>query len=212
MKKKPIIGLCGAIGAGKSTVADLLGDMGCLVHSSDTANREILRRPEVAEQIRQWWGAELLTADGSVNRSALADRIFSDPAARKRLESLTHPLIGADRATKIAQASSDPAVKAVVLDSPLLFEAHLDRECDVVVYVQASHERRLARVTEKRGWDADELARRAAAQIPPAEKRKRSNFVIDNDFVTDSEGSRETLRTRVADVLDRILSQSGTTL
>lgn len=193
------IGLCGEIGAGKSTVAEILEELGCRVFSSDKAGHALLNRPEVAEEIRSWWGAGLIGPDGGVDRGALADRIFEDSAARERVETLLHPLIAGERATMIASASSDPAVKAVVLDSPLLFEAYLDRECDVVIFVQASFEQRLARVSDSRNWNADELARRAAAQMSPEEKRRRSDFVIDN------EGSRETLNKRIADVLSKIL-------
>lgn len=198
-RRKPIIGLSGAIGAGKSTVARMLGEMGCFVFSSDEANREVLSRPEVVQQLREWWGDDIMDPNGGLDRKAMARRIFADQKARKELESLTHPLIASQRQTSIHSAISDPAVNAVVLDSPLLFEAHLDRECDQVIFVDASHAQRLSRVAHGRGWDAAELARRAAAQQSPTEKRQRSDFVVVN------EGSLESLQAQVADVLRRIL-------
>jgi dephospho-CoA kinase len=200
--RKPIIGLSGAIGAGKTTVARILGELGCFVFSSDEANREVLNRPAVIEQLSSWWGSDIMDPDGGLNRKALAGRIFADQKARKQLESLTHPLIASQRQASIREAISDPAVKAVVLDSPLLFEAHLDRECDQVIFVDASHAQRLSRVVHGRGWDAAELARRAATQQSPTEKRQRSDFVVVN------EGSLESLRSRVTEVLRCILSLS----
>lgn len=196
---KPRIGIVGGVGAGKSAVAAAFARQGCLVIDSDADNREILREPHVIAQIRSWWGDELLDAAGQVRRDRLAERVFADEADRRRLESLTHPLIGQRRDAMIAMGNRNPAVRAIILDSPLLLESNLDRICDAVVFVDADEASRLARVQQGRGWDQAELRRRESSQLPLDEKRRRSDYVIRND------GPLENLDTQVTDVLARVV-------
>lgn len=196
--RKPIIGIVGGIGAGKSAVAEAFASLGCLVISSDEANREILDRPEVAGQLRNWWGERVLGPDGRVNRKAVAEIVFADGTERRRLESLTHPLIAAHRAAMILAGLDDPAVVAIILDSPLLFESRLDTQCDRVVFVEASEAQRFERLRRSRGWDEAEFRRREASQLSVDAKRRRSGYVIRNESTMDD------LRKAVADVLNRI--------
>lgn len=200
-RKKPIIGLCGGIGAGKSRVAAEFEGLGCLVLDSDRLNHEVLRRREVLAQLREWWGEQVVTAEGSPNREQIAALIFTDAGRRQRLQGLVYPLIARLRADKILAANRDPAVKAIILDSPLLFESNLDRECDTVVFVDASLACRLLRLAEGRGWSEEKLRERERWQLPLADKRMRSEFVIDN------EGPPERLRPQVIDILEKIVVQ-----
>ena len=195
---KPIVGLCGAIGSGKSTVAAEFGRQGCCVIDSDALNHAVLREPAVAGQLAEWWGKEILGPDGRPDRRKLAGIVFSDPAARQRLESLTHPLIAERRAAIIAEASKDAAFAAIVLDSPLLFESNLVQTCDAVVFVAVSDHERKQRLKRTRKWDADEVSRREQWQLPVAEKRRQADFVIDN------EGERAALERQVAEILARL--------
>lgn len=181
----PVIGLCGGIGAGKSAVAAILADLGCLVIDSDQRARAALDRPDVRDQLVAWWGDDVLAPDGRIDRSRVARIIFSDPQQRARLEALVHPIVRQDRAAMIAEAAAvsgnAPArFRAVVIDAPLLFEAGLDRECDTILFVDAPAEQRLRRVQASRGWSADELARREAAQWPLERKRAASGHVVNN--------------------------------
>src|SRR5687768_13103209 len=89
----PVIGLAGGIGSGKSAVAKMLGEMGCLVSDSDAAARDAMRDPKIKATIVQWWGGRVLDERGEIDRSALAKIVFNDPAERRRLESITHPWI-----------------------------------------------------------------------------------------------------------------------
>lgn len=197
MPALPVIGLAGGIGSGKSEVAGILAGLGCHVIDSDERARQVLERPGVRAQLRQWWGEQVLNPDGSVNRSEVARIVFTDPKERQRLEALIHPQVRAARAVLIQQARTKRA-RAVVIDAPLLFEAGVDKECDVVLFIDAPLELRLHRVRTDRGWDAAELHRREQAQLPAEEKRRRSTFVIPNT------GNREQLEAAVRQVLDRI--------
>jgi dephospho-CoA kinase len=177
-RRVPTIGLAGAIGAGKSAVARILGEAGCVVADADAAVREALAEPPVRETLRSWWGDRAIGADGEVDRRAVAAIVFADPAERHRLESLLHPLVARRRAALFAAAGEVPAR---VIDAPLLLEAGLDRECDLVVFVDAPREIRLARLRATRGWDEAELERRERAQWPLDRKRARADHVLRND-------------------------------
>lgn len=198
---KPVIGLSGAIGAGKSTVAGILRDLGCLVIDSDALNREVLGRAEVASELASWWGSGVLSADGTVDRSAVARIVFDKPEERRRLESLTHPLIAARRRDMILAGSSNPAFVAIVLDSPLLFESRLDRLCDAVIFVDASPQMRLDRLLNHRGWDHEEVERRERWQMSVDDKRARAGHVIENN------GTLACLCERTRTLLDQVLAQ-----
>ena len=199
--KKPIIGLCGGIGAGKSRVAAEFERLGCLVVDSDRLNHEVLRQPEMAETLKSWWGRDVLDAEGLPDRRQIAEIVFADGEAKRRLESLVHPLIARRRATMIKAVEDNPAVKAIVIDSPLLLESHLDRECDTLVFVNTAESRRLERLRQERGWTAEEVKRREGWQIPLVEKRSRATYVLEND------GPIEQLRPQVADILRTIVAQ-----
>ncbi|MBL8763039.1 MAG: dephospho-CoA kinase [Phycisphaerae bacterium] len=192
-----VIGLCGGIGSGKSEVAGVLRDLGCVVADSDAQAREALRVPRVREQLVAWWGSGVLDPRGEIDRSRVASIVFAAPAERARLESLLHPMVRAGRHALLERAGRDGAI-ALVIDAPLLHEAAVDRECDWIIFVDAPREVRLERVRRSRGWDEAELARREASQLTPDDKMRRSDFVVANV------GDPADLRTRVEAVLAEI--------
>lgn len=179
MTRPVIIGLAGGIGAGKSRVAQELGRLGAVVLDSDRQAKEALDLTEVQKALRVWWGPAVFEAGGRVDRKALATLIFSDPAKRKRLESLTHPIVKQARIAAIAAAAS-AGTPAVVIDAPLLFEAGVDAECDAVIFVDAPPTLRLDRVKKDRAWGPAELTRRESQQLPLDEKRRRSGYLLAN--------------------------------
>ncbi len=200
-RTKPSIGIVGGIGAGKSRVAAEFERQGCLVVDSDRLGREVLDTPTVLDTLRQWWGAGVVGSDGRADRGKIAAVVFADPAQKRRLEELVHPLIADRRRHMMLAVEHHAAIKAIVIDSPLLFENTLDRECDAVVFVSASEAERLRRVSESRGWNADELRRREQWQLSIDEKRVRAGFVIDN------EGPPERLGPQVEAILQAILGR-----
>jgi dephospho-CoA kinase len=194
---KPVIGLAGGIGAGKSAVARMLAELGCMVSDADAAGRAALRDPAIRKQLMQWWGKTILDDKSEIDRGKVAAIVFNDPRERIRLEGLTHPWIHQRRRAEFAAAPAD--VKAVVIDAPLLFEANLDDECDAVIFVDAPEKLRRERVRRNRGWDAEELAKRESAQLALDEKRRRADYVISND------GDLGGLRAQVHDVFHTIM-------
>jgi dephospho-CoA kinase len=199
---KPIIGLCGGVGAGKSRVAAEFQRAGCLVIDSDRLNHEVLRRPEVLATLREWWGEQVVGPDGTSDRKRIAEIVFADPDQKRRLEGLVYPLIAEIRAAMIRKVNEDRAVKAIILDSPLLLESNLDRLCDAIVFVNASRPRRLQRLQQARDWSAEELRQREQWQRPLTDKRSRADFVIDND------GPPERLPPQVSDILMRVITRN----
>lgn len=186
MKAKPIIGLSGGIGSGKSTVARLLAECGAAVIDSDELNRQELQSPEVIETLVSWWGEGVRRKeDGRGNSGLDKDRIakiiFSDAEQRKRLEQFVHPRIARQRDRLIATYQLDPSVKLIVVDSPLLLESGTDRACDQVVFVDADDAVRLERVTGRRRWSAEDWKSREKSQIALDKKRSRADHVVVNN-------------------------------
>jgi dephospho-CoA kinase len=200
---RPVIGIAGGIGAGKTTVADVFAELGCVVSRSDVAGRAALRDPRIIEQLVSWWGPSILDADREIDRSRVAAIVFSDARQRRRLEAITHPWIEARRRQLLATADDDAV--AFVIDAPLLYETKLDRECDVVVFVESSRATRQERVRRDRGWSEGELPKREDSQMPLDEKRSRADYVVTND------GDLSELRRQVQDVLKQVLAAESRT-
>lgn len=207
---KPIIGIVGGIGSGKSHVARLFGELGCLVIDSDAQVRELYSDPAVLETIRGWWGGGVFLPDGRIDKSAVAGRIFADPAEKQRLERLLHPMVQAARERQMSLAAADPQVVAYAWDTPLLLEAGLAGQCDAIVFVDAPYEQRRRRVWATRGWDGAELLRREKSQLPLDTKLWLSDHQLSNaaDPGVDVSGCDQ-LRQQVRQVLSLILAGSS---
>ncbi len=177
-KNLPIIGMTGGVGSGKSTVASMLRDLGCVVANADANAAEVLQQDEVIAQIVSWWGDRLLDEDGQIDRHALGTLVFADSQKREQLENLIHPLV---RVMQTDQFAAAPAgTIALVIDAPLLFEAGLDTCCHAIIFVDTPRKIRHQRVLESRGWDTNQLDLREAAQLPLDTKRKKADYVINN--------------------------------
>ncbi|MEM7228371.1 MAG: dephospho-CoA kinase [Planctomycetota bacterium] len=196
----PVIGLTGGIASGKSEVGRFLADLGCLVVNSDQLGHEALRDDIVRKTLVSWWGESIVDDSGELDRSAIARIVFSSPGERQRLEALVHPWIEARRRALFDDPPTD--TRALVIDAPLLLEAGLGDECDAVIFVDADRSIRAARVQATRGWTVEDLERRESAQFGLDEKRKQADYVVVN------EGDRDSLRHRVQEVLDDILTAS----
>ncbi len=198
---KPIIGITGGIGSGKSLVASCFGEIGCLVISADEQVRQAYQDPAIIAELRNWWGQDVLTPDGQLNRRKVADIVFEDDLQRQRLEKLIHPRVNELRQRRMNQAAADPQVRAIVWDTPLLFETGLRGGCDAIVFVESPLPQRLERVGRGRGWNEAELLRREKSQWPLDKKREISDYIIDNTADADY------VRRQVSEVLFRILAK-----
>jgi dephospho-CoA kinase len=197
---KPIIGIAGGIGSGKSMVARFLADLGCYVIDSDELSRQAYRKSEVVQTLQSWWGDAIVHPDGSVDRRAVAKRVFSDETQLRKLEGLIHPLVEQSRRQAMDLAiGKNPDLPAFVWDSPLLFESGLAARCDAVIFVQTPLAQRVARVGQARGWDEAELTRRENLQWPLDKKREISDYVVVNT------ADAEYARSQVNQVLSRTL-------
>jgi dephospho-CoA kinase len=205
---KPIIGIAGGSGSGKSFIAKLFGEMVALVVDSDQQVREAYQDVGVKKVLREWWGEGVFDERGEISRSAVGRRVFADPAERVRLEGLIHPRVDEARKRQMNEAASDPQVVAYVWDTPLLFEAGLAAECDAVVFVDAPLEERVRRVRLTRGWDEAELLRRQKLQWALDKKRRISDYVVTN--TADADYARGQVRDVLLQILARTSNANGT--
>jgi dephospho-CoA kinase len=174
------VGLTGNIAAGKSSVARVWRALGATVIDADELARRVVDPGSPAfAAIAAEWGDQVVEPGGGLDRAALRHIVFSDPAARERLESIVHPAVAALREEEYADAVSR-GERVVVADIPLLFEVGMADQFDVIVLVDAPEETRLARLVGDRGLDADEAARMVSAQMPATLKRARADVVIAN--------------------------------
>lgn len=175
-----LIGLTGGIATGKSTVARLLAGHGAAVVDADVLAREVVEPGAPAlEEIAATFGPQMLTAAGGLDRAALGAVVFADPAARRRLEAITHPRIGALMQERIAAGLGSPA-PLVVADIPLLFEGGRDGIVEGVLLVDTPEDVQLRRLMLRDGIDEAAARARVGAQMPLADKRLRATWVIDN--------------------------------
>jgi dephospho-CoA kinase len=182
---KPVVGLIGAIGAGKSTAARCFATRGGFVIDADALGHEALRQPEVVAALVARWGEGVRKPDGSLDRRAIGRIVFANPVERSALEMLVFPYIGKRSVEEIARGVADPNTRFVVLDAAVLLEAGWNNNVDRIVYIDAPRELRLARLAARSGWTDADLTAREAAQWPVEEKIRRSDVVLINDATPD---------------------------
>lgn len=175
-----LVGLTGGIGTGKSTVAAMFAARGVPIIDADQLARDVVApgQPANADIAAAW--PDVVAAGGRIDRKRLADVVFSDAAARARLEAITHPRIQAlsrERAAALAAAGHSFAL----YEASLLVEAGRHRELDGLIVVSASPETQLERVVRRNGGDEAGARARLAAQLPQEAKLRVATHVIDND-------------------------------
>ena len=176
-----LVALTGNIASGKSTVARMLVARGAILVDADVLAREAVRIGTPAYRaIVERWGADVLSPDGVLDRSALRERVFADPDELEALNAIVHPEVGRLRDVRLAEAHARGA-RMVVCDIPLLFERNLADDFDVVILVDAARPLRLERLVRDRALRETDAMAMIAAQMPAELKRARADFVIDND-------------------------------
>jgi len=174
-----VVGLTGGIGSGKSAAADLFAAHGIAVIDTDAIAHELTAPGGAAmPAIRAGFGDGVVAADGALDRAAMRAIVFTDPAAKKRLEAILHPLIRAEGERRIAAAASP----YVILMVPLLVESGSYRErVNRVAVVDCREATQIARVMSRNGLPRAEVERILAAQATRAERLAAADDVIDND-------------------------------
>jgi dephospho-CoA kinase len=183
---KPVIGLIGAIGAGKSTAARCFRERGGIVVDADAIGHEALRQAHLASRVVERWGDRVRKPDGSLDRRAIGRIVFADSSERIALEELVFPYIGKRCREDVARGLAEPGSRFVVLDAAVMLEAGWNNETDWIVYVDAPRSVRLARLAQRSGWTEEDLAARESSQWPEHAKKARADAVMVNNSDVES--------------------------
>lgn len=191
----PFVGLTGAMGAGKSSALEALGRLGATTLSTDRVVHDLYERPEVIEAVVGRWGGEVAPG-GVIDRAQVARHAFAAPAERAWLEGLLWPLVGAEvQSFREEAAAANPPPVAMVVETPLLFEAGMESAYDATIVVVTDEQLRLKRAAARGHAAVDQ---RHDRQFSQEEKAERATYVVAND------GSLEDLEVALAGVLARL--------
>ena len=192
------VGLTGGIGSGKSEVARILESLGAFIIDSDLLAREaVAPNGDGLRAISRLWPG--VVRNGGLDRSALAEIVFKDPAARDQLNSIVHPFVRQLSAERERHAKDDQIVVHMV---PLLFETGFCDQCEANIVVIAPDAERVARVMKRDNLTEEQVRARMSAQISSEEARKRATYTIQND------GNLSRLRERTAVVYEELLQKN----
>ena len=174
-----VIGLTGGIASGKSTVGQMLKDLGVAVIDADELARQVVEpgEPALAEIAQRFPG--MLTPEGRLNRSLLGEKIFGAESERLALNAIVHPRIHQLFLEKM-RALAASGVDVAVYDAALLIENKLDQRMDGVIVVLVPPEVQVSRLVARSGISSEEAERRVAAQLPLAEKARYATWIVDN--------------------------------
>lgn len=174
-----IIGLTGGIACGKSTVSAALKALGACIVDGDALSRELTAPGGPAlPALRAAFGDGVFLPDGTLNRRALAEVIFHDDGARRTLDGLMQPMLRRLIEARIRDAR-EAGCPVCVLDMPLLYEAGLDALCDTVWCVSLPRPAQLERLMARDGLTCEQAEARLRSQLPPEEKARRAQIIID---------------------------------
>lgn len=195
-----VLGLTGGIASGKSSVAAIFAELGAVVVSADQLAREAVAPGSPAlQELAAAFGRAILGAGGELDREALGRMVFADPAARERLNAITHPVIARLALARLGELRR-LQVPLVVYEAPLLFEAGAESRVDQILMVVIDPAVQRQRLAERDHLDPAGIEARITAQWPQAAKVVRADFVIDNS------GPLEQTRRQVAALHHFLLS------
>lgn len=199
-----VLGLVGRAGSGKSTVARALAADGARVLDADRLGHGVTDRdPAVRAALIAEYGPDVYRADGTLDRRRVAARVFADPAARARLDRLTHPRIVAAIERALGALREEGFAGLAVIDAALMLDWGLERICHAVIAVTAPEADQVARLVAARGWSEGEARARLAAQRPAAELSAVADLTLDNrgtpaELAADARAAVARLRARAA--------------
>ena len=178
--KKPIIGILGGIGSGKSTVASEFAKLGCKVIDADKIAHKLLDEASVKEKIVDFFGKDILKSTGKIDRSKLAEVVFADADKLTSLTKIIHPLVLGRAEKLIEQYNRQKQVKAIVLGMPLLVEVGWAERCDRLIFVDCRQKLRVDRA-KNMGFDENQLKIRENFQISLDNKADLADNMIENN-------------------------------
>lgn len=197
-----IVGLTGGIASGKSTVSKMFQEAGIPVICFDELAREVVKPGAPAlEEIRRVFGDQFVNESGGLNRELMARVVFNDGEKRRVLESITHPRIANEKATRTRQLQQQ-GCRMIVEDVPLLYEIAYERWCDYVIVVYVARAIQERRLMERDNMTQKEARSRLDAQMSIEDKKLRADYVIDNT------GGLEETRNQVRAVLSDLETKS----
>ena len=184
------VGLTGGIGCGKSTVAEMMRELGCHVIEADKVSHRLIEPGKAAyDEVVREFGSEVLDSGGRIDRARLGAIVFADPVRLALLNSIIHPRVLAEEDREFERlAREDPTGVAVVV-AALLIEAGFHKRLDRLVVVWCTRQQQIARLTDLasgRAMTREQAESRIAAQLDLTEKRKLANDEIDNSGTLDS--------------------------
>ena len=195
MTAPPFVGLTGGIGAGKSEALAALGRLGAATISADKVVHDLYDDPDVRAAVVARWGAEV-APDGRVDRAAVARRAFVNDEERGWLEGLIWPKVGQRIAAwRASESARSPAPRALVVETPLLFEAGLEGNYDATIAIVADEKVRNERAAARGHASLDE---RTARQLSQDEKARRATYAVQNS------GTLEQLEQELSEVLAKL--------
>jgi dephospho-CoA kinase len=196
-----VVGLTGGIGSGKTTVARMFEKLGAEIVDADTIAREVVRSgtPALAK-ITERFGADVLTAEGALDRKKLAAIVFSDDRARADLNAIVHPAV-AQRTQEEILARAAKGARLILYDVPLLYESGLEATFPEVIVVSVPQDVQRARILARDALSTEDIEARIRAQMPLEAKVQRATWVIDNS------GPLEETERRVKALFDDLIAQ-----
>ncbi len=177
---KPVLGLLGGIGSGKSAVARELAAHGGWLIEADQFGHEALVQPDLKSAVVKRFGKDILRPQGEIDRKKLGAKVFADSHELRALEEIVFPYIGQRIRKEIQDAGLRQEARFIVLDAAVMLEAGWNDVCDKLIFVDAPRALRLERVEKQRGWSEADLDSREALQMPLDEKCRRADVVIAN--------------------------------
>ncbi|MFH1862354.1 MAG: dephospho-CoA kinase [bacterium] len=198
------VALTGGVGCGVSEAARFLAENGIPVIHADHIGHEVLESAPVKRALLEQFGSEIFTADGEVNRERLGAIIFADDEQRRQLNRIVHPPLLDIITDRVRETERQSGV--VVVDAALIFEWGLQGFFHFIIVIEAPLELRIERAMKRSLLNRQEVMQRMAAQFPLEEKRKAAHYLVRND------ASIEDLRQRIAEVWEKIMRTSESTL
>ena len=185
------LGVTGGIGSGKTAVCRLFEDLGARVFYADAEARQLMERdPEVRAEMEAAFGPESYGPDGNLNRVYLARQVFGHEENVARINAIVHPRVFRAFEQAKAQAARD-GLALLIHEAALIFEAGGDKHLDAVAVVDAPEDERIRRVVTRDGVEPEQVRARMRHQLPPADLRRRADYLIENN------GTLEALREQV---------------